>query len=169
MKKPCCAIYVYAGYEHRAKAAFGHISVPKDRIVEIARHETYRRTPDVSELRAGSGRHDGPSWHVIRWILKVIGLVGREKSPIALSGTEAEEILNRVGATAVKLRPKTIFGVADRGKIADGLFRKFTATVEELNPERASVKGRAECVRISNGRRARSDANRNGPTGRRKC
>jgi transcriptional antiterminator NusG len=49
-------------------------------------------------------------------------------------------ILSRVGAAAVKPRPKTIFGIGDSVKIVDGPFREFTGTVEEFNPERSRIR-----------------------------
>jgi transcriptional antiterminator NusG len=79
-------------------------------------------------------------WHLIRSIPKVLGFVGSDKSPIALSKTEVEEIQNRIGAAAVKPRPRTTFSVGDRVKIVDGPFREFTGIIEEFHPERARVK-----------------------------
>jgi transcriptional antiterminator NusG len=79
-------------------------------------------------------------WHLIRSIPKVIGLVGKDTTPARLSHEEVQEILDRVGAAAVKPRPKTVFEVGDKVKIIEGPFREFTGTVEEFNPERARVK-----------------------------
>jgi transcriptional antiterminator NusG len=154
MEKHWYAIYAYPGYEHRVKAAltrkigaqkmedaFGDILVPTEKVMELVRgaKRIVERRMFPGYLLVQVDLTD-QVWHLIRSIPKVIGLVGRDKSPIALSDTEVQEILNRVGATAIKPRPKTIFGVGDKVKIVDGPFREFTGTVEEFNPERARVK-----------------------------
>jgi len=154
MQKHWYAICAYPGYEHRVKAAltrkirnkkmedtFGDILVPTEKVLELVRgvRRIVERRMFPGYLLVQVDLTD-EVWHLIRSIPKVIGLLGKDKSPTALSDTEIEEILNRIGSTAVKPRPKTIFGVGDKVKIVDGPFRKFTGTVEEFNPERARVK-----------------------------
>ena len=154
MQKHWYAICAYPGYEHRVKAAltrkirnkkmedtFGDILVPTEKVLELVRgvRRIVERRMFPGYLLVQVDLTD-EVWHLIRSIPKVIGLLGKDKSPTALSDTEIEEILNRIGSTAVKPRPKTIFGVGDKVKIVDGPFREFTGTVEEFNPERARVK-----------------------------
>ena len=114
MQKRWYAIYAYPGYEHWVKAAlarkirdkkmeeaFGDILVPTEKVMELV-HGVKR----IVERRMFPGyllvQVDLTSevWHLIRSIPKVIGLIGRDKSPTALSDAEVQEILDRVGATA---------------------------------------------------------------------
>jgi transcriptional antiterminator NusG len=154
MQKQWYAIYAHPGYENRVKAAlarkihdkkmedfFGDIVVPTEKVMEIVRgvKRVVERRMFPGYLLVRTALTD-EIWHLIRSIPKVIGLVGRDKSPTALSDTEVQEILDRVGAAAVKPRPKTLFNVGDKVKIVDGPFREFTGTVEEFNRERARVK-----------------------------
>ena len=154
MQKYWYAIYAYPGYEHRVKAAltrkirdnkmedaFGEILVPSEKVVELVRgvkHIVERRIfPGYVLVQVGL---TDEVWHLIRSIPKVIGFVGRNKFPTALSDAEVQEIINKAGVAAVRPRPKTVFVVGDKVKIVDGPFREFTGTVQEFNPERARVK-----------------------------
>lgn len=154
MEKLWYAIYAYPGYEHRVKAtlarkirqkkmedAFGDILVPTEKVMELVRgvKRIVERRMFPGYLLVQVSLTD-EVWHLIRSIPKVFGLVGRDKSPIALSDAEVQEILTRVGATSVRPRPKTAFTVGDKVKIVEGPFREFTGIVEEFNPERARVK-----------------------------
>ncbi|HEY1232213.1 MAG TPA: transcription termination/antitermination protein NusG [Candidatus Binatia bacterium] len=154
MQKHWYAVCAFPGYEHRVKAAltrkisaekmqdtFGDIVVPTEKIIELVRGEKR-----IVERRMFPGYLlvcvdlTAQAWHLIRSVPKVIGLVGRDQTPTPLADTEVESILNRIGAAAVKPRPKTIFAVGDRVKIVDGPFREFTGTVEEFKPERSHLK-----------------------------
>jgi len=154
LQKHWYTLHAYPGYEHRVKTAltrkirdkkmehaFGDILVPTEKVMELV-----RGVKRIVERRMFPGyllvqvTLTDEVWHLIRSIPKVIGLVGRDKSPTALSDAEVQEILNRTEATAVKPRPKTVFGVGDKVKIVEGPFREFTGTVEEFNPERSRLK-----------------------------
>jgi transcriptional antiterminator NusG len=154
MEKYWYAIHAYPGYEHRVKAAlarkirdarmeaaFGDILVPTEKVMELVRGDKRiidrRMFPGYLLVHADL---TDQVWHLIRSIPKVIGLVGKDTTPARLSHEEVQEILDRVGAAAVKPRPKTVFEVGDKVKIIEGPFREFTGTVEEFNPERARVK-----------------------------
>jgi transcriptional antiterminator NusG len=154
MEKRWYAVYVYPGYEHRVKAAltrkignnkmedaFGDILVPTEKVMELVRgvKRIVERRMFPGYLLVQVGLTD-QVWHLIRSLPKVLGFVGKDKYPIPLSDAELEVILSRVGAAAVKPRPKTIFGIGDSVKIVDGPFREFTGTVEEFNPERSRIR-----------------------------
>jgi transcriptional antiterminator NusG len=154
MEKLWYAIRTYPGYEHRVKAAlarkirdqkiedaFGAAIVPTEKVAELVRGNKRvverRMLPGYLLVQAN---WTDELWHLIRSIPNVIGLVGRDHTPIPLPEAEVREILDRAASGAVKARPKTIFAVGDRVKIIDGPFREFTGTVEESNPDRARVK-----------------------------
>jgi transcriptional antiterminator NusG len=154
MEKHWYAISAHPGYEHRVKAAlmrkihdqemqewFGDIVVPTEKVWEFAqgvkRIVDRRMLPGYLLVQVAL---TGETWHLIRSTPRVRGFVGREKTPTALPEEEVQEVLQRIGAAAVKPRPKTVFGVGDKVKIVDGPFREFTGTVEEFNAERARLK-----------------------------
>lgn len=154
MHKQWYAIYAHPGYENRVKAAlarkirdkrmddrFGEIVVPTEKVIEIVRggKRIVERRMFPGYLLVQADLTD-EGWHLIRSIPKVIGLAGRDKTPSALSDAGVRQISNRVGAAAVKPRPKAVFNVGDKVKIVEGPFRAFTGTVEEFNRERARLK-----------------------------
>ena len=154
MEKRWYAVSAYPGYEHRVKAAltrkisakkmqdaFSDIVVPTEKVIELVRGKKriVERRMFPGYLLVHVDLTD-EAWHLIRSVPKVIGLVGRNKTPTPLADAEVENVLDRIGAAAVKPRPKTIFAVGDRVKIVDGPFREFTGTVEEFKPERSHLK-----------------------------
>src|SRR6516164_3916282 len=154
MEKRWYAIYAHPGYEHRVKAAlkrkidaqkmkdaFGDILVPTEKVIDLVggvKQIVERRMfPGYLLIQA---ELTDQVWHLIRSVPKVIGFVGKKKTPTPLPDAEVHEVMSRIGATAVRPRPKTIFAIGDRVKIVNGPFREFTGTAEEFNPERSHLK-----------------------------
>jgi transcriptional antiterminator NusG len=50
------------------------------------------------------------------------------------------EVVNRVSVTAEQPKPKFTFDRGDTVKINDGPFKDFTGTVEDVNPDRNTLK-----------------------------
>jgi transcription termination/antitermination protein NusG len=154
MQKNWYVVSAYPGYEQRANKMLerkihaqkmenfsGDILVPTERVLELS-HGVRR----IVERRMFPGyilvhiALTDDVWHLIRFVPKIRGLVGRPESPTVLSESEVEEVLSRVHAAEVKPRTKVAFAMGDKIKIVDGAFRDFTGTVDEFNPERARIK-----------------------------
>ncbi len=147
-------IHTYSGFENKVKEslrtradAFGFA----DRIGEIL-----IPTEDVVEMRNGKKvtskrllypgyvllqlKMDDELWHVVKNTPRVTGFVGGDPSPTPLTADEVNQILHRQTASKEKPRPKMSFEHNDRVKIIDGPFTNFTGTVEEINPDRSTLK-----------------------------
>ena len=147
-------IHTYSGFENKVKEslrtradAFGFA----DRIGEIL-----IPTEDVIEMRSGKKvtsrrllypgyvllqlKMDDELWHVVKNTPRVTGFVGGDPSPTPLTADEVNQILYRQSASKEKPRPKMSFEHNDRVKIIDGPFANFTGTVEEINPDRSTLK-----------------------------
>ena len=147
-------IHTYSGFENKVKEslrtradAFGFA----DRIGEIL-----IPTEDVVEMRSGKKvtskrllypgyvllqlKMDDELWHVVKNTPRVTGFVGGDPSPTPLTADEVNQILYRQSASKEKPRPKMSFEHNDRVKIIDGPFANFTGTVEEINPDRSTLK-----------------------------
>ena len=83
---------------------------------------------------------DDELWHVVKNTPRVTGFVGGDPSPTPLTADEVNQILYRQTASKEKPRPKMSFEHNDRVKIIDGPFANFTGTVEEINPDRSTLK-----------------------------
>ena len=147
-------IHTYSGFENKVKEslriradAFGFA----DRIGEIL-----IPTEDVIEMRSGKKvtskrllypgyvllqlKMDDELWHVVKNTPRVTGFVGGDPSPTPLTADEVNQILYRQTSSKEKPRPKLSFEHNDRVKIIDGPFTNFTGTVEEINPDRSTLK-----------------------------
>ena len=147
-------IHTYSGFENKVKEslrtradAFGF----NDRIGEIL-----IPTEDVVEMRSGKRitskrmlypgyvllqlKMDDELWHIVKNTPRVTGFVGSGPTPTPLTADEVNQILYRQKSSVEKPRPKLTFERSDRVKIIDGPFANFTGTVEEVNPDRNTLK-----------------------------
>ncbi|MBL7033086.1 MAG: transcription termination/antitermination factor NusG [Candidatus Delongbacteria bacterium] len=111
-------------------------------------------TQNVVEIRAGkkkiTARVSFPGYmfvqmeinkntrHFIRNAPSVMGFVGPDGEPVALSEKEVARIIGR-GEADTSL-PETQFNVGDRVKVVDGPFLDFEGVVQECQPERKRLK-----------------------------
>jgi transcription termination/antitermination protein NusG len=147
-------IHTYSGFENKVREslrsrseAFGY----SDKIGEIL-----IPTEDVVELRAGkkvtSKRLIYPGyvlvqmemndelWHVVKNTPRVTGFVGGGQTPTPLSADEVNQILYRQATAADKPKPKMTFAKNETVKITDGPFTNFTGKVDEINPDRNTLR-----------------------------
>ena len=80
------------------------------------------------------------AWHVVRGTPKVTGFISTGKKPTPLTDEEINDVVNRVSVTAEQPKPKFTFDHGESVKINVGPFKDFTGIVEEVNPERNTIK-----------------------------
>ena len=147
-------IHTYSGFEKKVREslatraeAFGF----RDQIGEILIPEE-----DVAEMRAGtkviSKRLVYPGYVIVQLLMsdnmrhfikdtpRVTGFVGGGSDPVPLTADEVNGILYRQSATADKPRPKLTFEKNETVRIIDGPFSNFTGKVDEVNPERNTLR-----------------------------
>ncbi len=71
---------------------------------------------------------------------KVTGFVGAGNKPTPLTQDEVDRIINQVSEAAEKPKPKFEYSVGETVRIVDGPFSNFTGSVEEVNPDRSTLK-----------------------------
>lgn len=147
-------IHTYSGFEQkvaeslRSRAeAFGY----SDKIGQIL-----IPTEEVVELRSGkkviSRRMLYPGyvlvqiemsdelWHAVKATPRVTGFVGGGTKPVPLSADEVNQILYRQASSAERPRPKLSFEKSEMVRIIDGPFSNFSGKVDEVNPERNTLR-----------------------------
>jgi transcriptional antiterminator NusG len=70
------------------------------------------------------------AWHIVRGTPKVTGFISTGKKPTPLTEEEINEVVNRVSVTAEQPKPR----------FTDGPFKDFTGVVEDVNPDRNTLK-----------------------------
>ncbi len=79
-------------------------------------------------------------WHVVKATPRVTGFVGTGQTPTPLSPEEVDQILNRAAISAEKPKPKMSFEKNETVKIIEGPFSNFTGVVDEINPDRNTLR-----------------------------
>lgn len=154
MTKNWYIVHTYSGFEKKVKeslesrvAAYGL----QDKIGQVL-----IPTEDVVEVRGGkkvvSPRMFYPgyvlvemdmdeyTWHVVRSTPRVTGFVGSGQTPIPLSEDEVNVVLNRMATPTDKPKPKLTFERNEQVKIVSGPFANFNGSVEDVNPDRSTLK-----------------------------
>jgi len=80
------------------------------------------------------------AWHVVKNTPKVTGFVGACAKPTPLTREEVDQILNQVTEAAEKPKPKYTFEKGDQVRINEGPFTSFNGVVDEVNPDRNTLK-----------------------------
>lgn len=170
-KKQWYIIHTYSGFEQkvaeslRSRAqAFGYadkigqILIPTEEVVEVrgGRKVTSKRLMYPGYVLVEMEMSD-ELWHAVRSTPRVTGFVGGGQTPVPLSPKEVEDILYRQASSAERPRPKQTFEKGETVRIIDGPFSSFSGKVDEVNPERSTLRvlvtifGRATPVELEFG------------------
>lgn len=164
-------IHTYSGFEQkvadslrsRAQAfgfaeSIGQILIPTEEVVEVrgGRKVTSKRLMYPGYVLVEIDMTDD-LWHAVKNTPRVTGFVGGGNTPVPLSATEVNDILYRQASSAERPRPKQTFEKSETVRITDGPFANFSGKVDEVNPERSTLRvlvtifGRATPVELEFG------------------
>jgi transcription termination/antitermination protein NusG len=164
-------IHTYSGFENkvaeslrgRAQAfgfadKIGQILIPTEEVVEVrgGKKVTSKRLMYPGYVLVEMEMNDD-LWHAVKSTPRVTGFVGGGNTPVPLSATEVNDILYRQATSADRPRPKQTFEKGETVRINDGPFSNFNGKVDEVNPERNTVRvlvtifGRATPVELEFG------------------
>ncbi len=147
-------IHTYSGFEQkvadslRSRAdAFnfadkiGNVLIPTEEVVEMRNGKKV-----ISKRLLYPGyvlvemAMDDQLWHEVKNTPRVTGFVGGGNSPVPLTADEVNQILYRQERSADRPRPKQTFEKGETVKIMDGPFASFSGKVDEVNPERDTLR-----------------------------
>ncbi len=164
-------IHTYSGFENkvaeslrgRAQAfgfadKIGQILIPTEEVVEVrgGKKVTSKRLMYPGYVLVEMEMNDD-LWHAVKSTPRVTGFVGGGNTPVPLSATEVNDILYRQATSADRPRPKQTFEKGETVRITDGPFSNFSGKVDEVNPERNTLRvlvtifGRATPVELEFG------------------
>ena len=147
-------IHTYSGFEQkvaeslRARAdaygfahKLGQILIPTEEVVELrnGKKVTSKRLLYPGYVMVQMAMDDD-LWHHIKNTPRVTGFVGGGNTPVPLSDAEVDAVLNRQAASAERPRPKLTFEKNETVRIIDGPFASFQGKVDEVNPERNTLR-----------------------------
>jgi transcriptional antiterminator NusG len=147
-------IHTYSGFENkvaeslRARASaygfsgrLGQVLIPTEEVVELrnGKKVTSKRLLYPGYVMVQMAMDD-ELWHHVKNTPRVTGFVGGGNTPVPLSHEEVDNIFNRQATSADKPRPKLTFEKNETVRIIDGPFANFQGKVDEVNPERNTLR-----------------------------
>jgi transcriptional antiterminator NusG len=147
-------IHTYSGFEQkvadslrsRAEAfgfadKIGQVLIPTEEVVELrgGKKVTSKRMLYPGYVLVEMEMND-ELWHAVKATPRVTGFVGGGTSPVPLTADEVNSILYRQASSAERPRPKMSFEKGENVRIIDGPFNNFSGKVDEVNPERNTLR-----------------------------
>jgi len=147
-------IHTYSGFERkvaeslrtRAEAfgfseQIGQILIPEEEVVELrnGKKVTSKRLLYPGYVVVQMEMND-ELWHRVKDTPRVTGFVGGGQTPVPLSADEINKMLYRQTTAAERPRPKMTFEKGELVRIIDGPFANFQGRVDEINPERNTLR-----------------------------
>jgi transcriptional antiterminator NusG len=147
-------IHTYSGFEQkvadslrsRAEAfgfadKIGQILIPTEEVVELrnGKKVTSKRMLYPGYVLVEMEMND-ELWHAVKATPRVTGFVGGGNSPVPLTADEVNGVLYRQARSAERPVPKMNFEKGENVRINDGPFTNFSGKVDEVNPERNTLR-----------------------------
>src|SRR5260221_12478769 len=147
-------IHTYSGFENkvaeslrtRAEAfgfdkQIGQLLIPTEEVVELrnGKKVTSKRMLYPGYVLVEMEMND-ELWHAVKATPRVTGFVGGGDKPVPLTADEVKSVLYRQASSAERPRPKMNFEKNENVRIIDGPFANFSGKVEEINPERNTLR-----------------------------
>ena len=147
-------IHTYSGFENKVRESLrtraeafgfadrlGEILIPTEEVVEMraGKKVTSKRMLYPGYVLVQMAM-DETLWHAVKDTPRVTGFVGGGKDPVPLTADEVNGVLYRQTASAERPRPKLSFEKGETVRITEGPFANFTGKVDEINPERDTLR-----------------------------
>ncbi len=161
MAKRWYIVNTFSGFEEKAKAAlleriknanqedlFGEVLIPTEQVVEMVKgsKKTSARKFFPGYILVNVDLYNDndvlneETWHTVTGTPKISGFIGNAMHPDSLSDAEADKIINRIKAGALKPIPKVSYEVGDAVRVIDGPFNNFQGVVDHVYPDKGRVK-----------------------------
>src|ERR1041385_3993719 len=148
-------IHVYSGFEKKVATAireqaeqkglaerFEEVLVPTEEVVEV------KRGSKVSAERKFFPGYvlvkmdlTDETWHLVKNTPKVTGFLGGKGKPAPITEAEATRIMKQVQEGIERPKPSITFEIGEQVRVCDGPFTSFNGLVEEVDEEKARLKG----------------------------
>src|ERR1700733_6689371 len=147
-------IHTYSGFEQkvadslrsRAQAfgfdkQIGELLIPTEEVGELrgGKKVTSKRSLYPGYVMVKMEMND-QLWHEVKNTPRVSGFVGGGNSPVPLTADEGNSILFRQQTSPERPGPKMNFEKNETVRINDGPFANFSGKVDEINPERNTLR-----------------------------
>src|SRR5579872_6876571 len=147
-------IHTYSGFENKVAESLrtradafgfadkiGQILIPTEEVVELrnGKKVTSKRMLYPGYVLVEMEMND-ELWHAVKATPRVTGFVGGGDKPVPLTADEVNSVLYRQATSAERPRPKLNFEKNENVRIIEGPFANFSGKVDEVNPERNTLR-----------------------------
>ncbi len=147
-------IHAYSGFENKVAESLrtraeafgfagdiGQILIPTEEVVELraGKKITSKRLLYPGYVLVEMEMND-ELWHAVKATPRVTGFVGGGDKPVPLSADEVNSVLYRQQDSGKRVRLKLTFEKNETVRIVDGPFNSFSGKVDEVNPERNTLR-----------------------------
>jgi len=147
-------VHTYSGFEQKVADSLksradafgfadkiGQILIPTEEVVELrnGKKVTSKRMLYPGYVLVEMEMND-ELWHAVKATPRVTGFVGGGNAPVPLTADEVNSILYRQSTSAERPRPKLNFEKNENVRIVDGPFTNFSGKIDEVNPERNTLR-----------------------------
>lgn len=146
-------VHTYSGHENRARMSllervknaslndyFGDVLIPTESVMEVVkgqrRTSTRKFYPGYMFVQMVL---DERTFHLVKNTPKITGFLGGSK-PTPVPEREITGIHSAMTEGKAKPKPKVVFEQGDSVRVIDGPFSNFSATVEEVKPDKQKVR-----------------------------
>lgn len=146
-------VHTYSGHENRARMTllervktasveeqFGEVLIPTESVMEVVkgqrRTSTRKFYPGYMFVQMVL---DERTFHLVKSTPKITGFLGGSK-PTPVPEREITGIHTAMTEGQSKPKPKVVFEQGDTVRVIDGPFSNFSATVEEVKPDKQKVR-----------------------------
>src|SRR3984885_6854552 len=125
------------GFDHQ----IGQLLIPTEEVVELrnGKKVTSKRMLYPGYVLVEMEMND-ELWHAVKATPRVTGFVGGGEKPVPLTADEVNSVLYRQATSAERPRPKLSFEKNENVRIIEGPFANFSGKVDEVNPERNTLR-----------------------------
>ncbi len=122
--------------------------IPTEKVVEIRQGKKTTTTRKLfpgyiwvrMDLYDENGLIRENAWYAVRGIQGVLGFLGGENRPSALTDREVEDILRSDQPGEEEVKPKIAFELGEMVRIKDGAFENFEGAIQEIDSERGKLR-----------------------------
>ena len=146
-------VHTYSGHENRARMSllervknanlgdfFGDVLIPTESVMEVVkgqrRTSTRKFYPGYMFVQMVM---DERTFHLVKNTPKITGFLGGSK-PTPVPEREITGIHSAMTEGKAKPKPKVVFEQGDNVRVIEGPFSNFSATVEEVKPDKQKVR-----------------------------
>ncbi len=147
-------VHTYSGYEQSVRrqleervrafgqeALFGDMLVPSEQVVELVKGKKRTATRNLFPgYLLVQMELTNETWHTVTSTPKVTGFVGGATNPPPVPEEEVRRIAVQLQEGAVRPKAKVAFEVGEQVKVIDGPFADFSGVVEEVRPDKGTLK-----------------------------